>query len=84
MGKIKLDIDEGLLHRLKTIANAHEQTINKLFVEIATRYADDYDEVMEEVNKVSDEEIEFLFNDHPAYMPQDPNHRAKIIPLFRH
>ena len=83
MKEVKLNIGEDLLNRIQKIADYYEQPLDDLFSEIMKKYADEYDDVMQEISKVPDEDIEFLFSDYAGYKHPNPNNMAKIIPIFQ-
>ena len=83
MSQVKLNIDESLLVKLQEISDYYEQTLEETFEEMARIRIRNFDTTMKEIESVSDEDVEFLFNDFPDYKHPNPNHKAKIIPLFQ-
>ena len=83
MKKIELNIDEALLEKIQEVADHYEQSINELFVSMAERRVVTFETSMRAIADVSDEDIEFLFNNYPDDKHPNPNNMAKITSIFQ-
>ena len=83
MREIKLSISEDLLLKLQEISDYYKQTLDRTIEEMAKNRIRGFDVMKREIAKVSDEDVEFLFNDYPDHKHPNPNNVAKITSIFQ-